>query len=68
MRLGALETGRVGVELVIGNVGPIKAVELVGGKALDGGDGAGRGQHGDAILRHLFVQDVRQGNQRLVAR
>ena len=65
--LEALEAARVGRKLVVGDVGPIEAVELLGGEALDGGDGAGGGQHGNAVLRHLLVEQGRQRDHRLVA-
>ena len=42
LRLEALEAVGVGGELVEGDVGAVEAVELLGGVALDGGDGARR--------------------------
>ena len=65
--LEALEAVGVGGELVEGDVRPVVAVELAGGVALDGGDGAGGRQHRDAIIRHLLVQEAGQGDHRLVA-
>ena len=65
--LKPLKRPEVGRELVEGDIGAVEAVELLGGEALDGGDGARGGQHRDAVLRHLLVEQVGQRDQRLVA-
>ena len=65
--LEPFEAARIRRELMKCDIRAVIAVELLGGEALDGSDGACRGQDRDAVLRHLLVQQVGQRHKRLVA-